>query len=281
MTQVAAIQEVRPSGIIAAMAEKHGMHPQAYEATLRATVVPKDCSKEQFAAFLMVAKEYDLNPILKEIFAFPTRAGGIQPIVSIDGWMNIINSHPQMDGMEFEDVRNDKGEVIAITCRIYRKDRARPMSVTEYMAECKRNTDTWKTWPIRMLRHKAAIQAARYAFGLSGIIEPDEFERMNNDGVVTKLVPSPPSPPSPPPAPKPEPAPITGELVEKIIEGVVIDHNADPASHEDIIAEFSARLKDADRKTQEEIFEEIEAYRERTGAMSPAEYNELFALIKE
>ena len=45
------------------------------------------------------------------------------------------------------------------------------------MAECKRNTDPWRQWPNRMLRHKATIQAARYAFGFSGIADPDEAER--------------------------------------------------------------------------------------------------------
>lgn len=31
---------------------------------------------------------------------------------------------------------------------------------------------------MRMLRHKVTIQASRYAFGLSGIIDPDEADRM-------------------------------------------------------------------------------------------------------
>jgi hypothetical protein len=42
---------------------------------------------------------------------------------------------------------------------------------------CFRNTDPWKQWPRRMLRHKAAIQCARVAFGISGVMEPDEAER--------------------------------------------------------------------------------------------------------
>ncbi|MNV87957.1 hypothetical protein D3C71_1821200 [compost metagenome] len=46
------------------------------------------------------------------------------------------------------------------------------------MSECNRATDTWKKWPARMLRHKAAIQAARYAFSFSGIIDEDEAARM-------------------------------------------------------------------------------------------------------
>ena len=52
------------------------------------------------------------------------------------------------------------------------------------MEECKRTTDTWKQWPARMLRHKATIQAGRYAFGISGIIDPDEAERFKDSGAI-------------------------------------------------------------------------------------------------
>jgi phage recombination protein Bet len=161
------------------MATRYGMEPQAFEATLRATVMPsnKEVSREQFAAFLLVAKEYGLNPLTKEIYAFPGAGGSIQPIVSIDGWMRMINNHPNFDGMEFTDTMED-GKIISITCKMFRKDRSHPISVTEYMAECRRSTDTWQRWPARMLRHKAAIQAARYAFGFSGIYDEDEAARI-------------------------------------------------------------------------------------------------------
>lgn len=162
--------------VLGAMAGKFGMDKRAFEATLRATVMTGNVSNEQAAAFLLVAKQYDLNPFTKEIYAFPSR-GGIQPIVSIDGWMKLINSHPQFDGMTFADHLDDQGKLVSVTCRIHRKDRQHPVEVTEYMSECKRNTDTWKQWPARMLRHKATIQAARYAFGFAGIMEPDEAER--------------------------------------------------------------------------------------------------------
>lgn len=164
-------------GVLADMADRYQMNPQAFEATLRNTVMPQNVTREQFAAFLMVAKKYNLDPITKQIYAFPAKGGGIQPVVSIDGWMTLINSHPQFDGMEFDDVL-DGGKLIAITCRMFRKDRTHPVSVTEYMSECNRATDTWKKWPARMLRHKAAIQAARYAFSFSGIIDEDEAARM-------------------------------------------------------------------------------------------------------
>lgn len=272
MSNVATIQ---PRSITSEMASRFGMEAGPFEATLRATVVPKDCTREQLAAFLMVARDYKLNPITKEIFAFPTRAGGIQPIVSVDGWMNLMNSHPQMDGLEFDDIKDEAGNLTAIKCRVYRKDRRAAIEVIEYMSECKRNTDTWKTWPARMLRHKAAIQAARYAFGFSGIVEPDEFERLNDGGVVVRSIAPPPAPPAAPSAPKavtPVATAQTAVVVE--VESQSIE------GHAAKISDWTARLSSATADIRDEIFEaEIEPYRE-AGNMSPAEYNALVAVAE-
>ncbi len=192
-------QASQPRSLLREIAGQYGMEPQAFAATLKATVVPANVSNEQFAAFLLVAKRYGLNPLTKEIYAFPTKGGGIQPIVSVDGWLKMINSHPEFDGMEFEDHADANGNLVAITCRIFRKDRRHPTEVTEYLAECQGalkdkwgNPTPWAKWPRRMLRHKATIQAARYAFGFSGIQDEDEFER-------TESVTPPPPPPPPPP----------------------------------------------------------------------------------
>lgn len=144
-------------------------------------------SDDEIFAFMAISNEYRLNPITKEIYAFNNR-GAIQPIVSIDGWLKVINSHPQFDGMEFDDQVNGDGELLAVTCSIFRKDRAKPTQVTEYMNECRGTSDPWKKWPARMLRHKAAIQGARYAFGLSGIVDPDEAERIELSVEQTRRV---------------------------------------------------------------------------------------------
>src|ERR1041385_230349 len=90
----AQLPEIR--SVIADMAMRFGMEREAFERTIKQTVMPANAnvSNEQLVAFLVVAKEYNLSPFTKEIFAFPGRNGGIQPIVSIDGWLKIINSHP-------------------------------------------------------------------------------------------------------------------------------------------------------------------------------------------
>jgi len=161
------------------MADQYGMEPARFLETIKATVFPTgaNVTNEQLAAFLVVAKQYGLNPFIREIYAFPCRGSGIVPIVSVDGWTALINRQANFDGVEFEDHMKE-GRLVAITCRIYRKDRGKPTAVTEHLNECQRDTEPWKKWPARMLRHKALIQCARYAFSLSGIFDEDEGDRM-------------------------------------------------------------------------------------------------------
>lgn len=193
MSNVATIEQSQGVGVLASLATHYGMDKGAFVQTMKATVMNgANVSNEQLAAFCLVAKEHKLNPFTKEIFAFPSR-GGIVPVVSVDGWMKLINSHHDFDGMEFKDNVSPEGQLLSITCRMFRKGRAHPVEVTEYMSECRRNTDVWKQWPARMLRHKATIQAARYAFGFAGIMEQDEAERMGEVTVTQaddRVVPS-------------------------------------------------------------------------------------------
>lgn len=155
------------------MASKFSVEPEKLLGTLKATVF-KNATNEELLALVVVANIYGLNPLTKEIYAFPAKGGGIAPIVSIDGWIRMTNDHPQFDGMELDVEFTEDGEPFSATCTIYRKDRSHPTRITEYMSECSRGTDPWKQCPARMLRHKALIQAARVAFGFSGIYDEDE-----------------------------------------------------------------------------------------------------------
>ena len=140
--------------------------------TLKATAFKGQVSDAQMTALLIVAQQYGLSPWTKEIYAFPDKNNGIVPVVGVDGWSRIINSHPQFDGIDFEQ------DAESCTCVIYRKDRKHPIKVTEWMSECKRGTGPWQSHPRRMLRHKAMIQCARLAFGYGGIYDQDEAERI-------------------------------------------------------------------------------------------------------
>jgi phage recombination protein Bet len=161
----------KPRSVVQDMADRYGMDPTRFRQVVMATCMPKGkesaaVSDEEFAAFLLVARDYNLNPLTKQIYAFPAN-GGITPIVSVDGWIAVIQSQPGLNGIEFDYVLNDAGKLDAVTCRIYRKGWDRPIEVTEWLSECARGTDHWQKRPRRMLRHKALIQCARVAFGLS------------------------------------------------------------------------------------------------------------------
>lgn len=175
-------------GLVRKIAARYGVEDNKLLATLKATAFsqgkPKDgkpaveVTDEQMMALLVVADQYGLNPFTKEIYAFPdTQRGGIVPIVSVDGWIRIINERPELSSIEFE-YADEGAEDPWIACTITRHDRTKPLTVREYGKECYRDTGPWNSHPRRMLRHKVLIQCGRIAFGFAGIYDPDEAERI-------------------------------------------------------------------------------------------------------
>jgi phage recombination protein Bet len=133
-TQVAELRPQQGTSLIAKMAARYSVDASKMLSTLKATAFKGDVSNEQMMALLIVADQYRLNPWTKEIYAFPDKRNGIVPVVGVDGWARIINENSQFDGMDFEQDEE------RCTCIIYRKDRNRPIRVTEYLSECKRGT---------------------------------------------------------------------------------------------------------------------------------------------
>lgn len=177
--------------ILTKVAAQYSMEPRVFMDTLKATAFREVQTNEQFAALLVVADQYGLNPLTRELYAFPdAKSGGVVPVVGVDGWARIINHHPQFDGMDYvwsETMVTPAGGKPCpewCECQIYRKDRSRPTVAREYVDECFRKTTPWQTHTKRMLRHKATIQAARLAFGFAGIFDPDEAERFNDEAVI-------------------------------------------------------------------------------------------------
>jgi len=168
-----------PPSILEAYAHEHGMDGAAMYATLAATIFPnKSATRTQVDALLIVARAYGLNPFVREIWAYPAKGGGIVPIVSVDGWAKLANTHPQCAGIEISVAMEPDGKTpISATCRVHRRDWVVPFELTEYLHEVKRGTEPWNKQPVRMLRHRAMIQAVRVAFGFGGIYEADEAAR--------------------------------------------------------------------------------------------------------
>lgn len=177
-------EQAKPRNALERMATRLELSPDVLRNTLLKTVFKGCNNNEEFVALVAVANEYNLNPMLKEIYAFPAKGGGIVPMVGYDGWVKLMNSHPQFDGIKYNDMFDQQGNLYAIEAVIHRKDRAHPTMVIEYLDECKRPTEPWKLMPSRMLRNRVTCQAARLAFGFTGIVS-DGDEGFVDGGVIT------------------------------------------------------------------------------------------------
>lgn len=252
-----AIQNIKPQikpGALAVMANRLSVDPAKLCDTLKATVF-KGASNEELLALTVVANEYDLNPFLKEIYAFPAKGGGIVPIVSVDGWNKMLIRHPSFDGIEFEMTDDQEGNPHSCTATIHVKGRSHAVKITEYFSECFRSTDPWKNMPRRMLRNRTLCQASRVAFGFSGVNNEDEAASITVESYVM--------PSEPPPklvaVTSEQTAPVKQRTliqeIEAVLEGPRYDFNnfrkwcidSKQAAYMDSCSEF-AELKEADAK---------------------------------
>jgi len=195
-------------GALTLLGERLNVNPEELKATLKATVCKpakvknrdgsiglRPITDAEFISFIAVANTYKLNPITKEIYAYPDK-GAVIPIVSTDGWNKLMTTHPNYKTHNYrysEDIVTLKGakpcpEWIEII--IEQKDGS-SVTVREYLDECFRDSQyvsPWQTHTKRMLRHKAKIQGAREAFGFGGIYDQDEGERIIEGQVAAEAI---------------------------------------------------------------------------------------------
>ena len=75
-------------------------------------------------------------------------------------------------------------------CTIHRSDRVVPITVREYLAEVRGESDVWKKMPRRMLRHRALQQCARVAIGASTLnpaAQESRDENQHNEEIPIKV----------------------------------------------------------------------------------------------
>lgn len=176
------------------MAAEHNIPGNEISTILRNTAFKVEASEEpattsEMKALLSVAEKYNLNPFIREIFAFRNKKGVLVPVVSVDGWIKILNSRDTLDGYKFIYAENmttigDSKKCFEwIEIEIYRKDRKFPIVIREYLDECyvaRKFTNPWTTHTKRLLRHKTLSQGVRVAFGINDVQDLDEVQRIDD-----------------------------------------------------------------------------------------------------
>lgn len=171
---------------------------------------------------LQTAKRFNLDPLNREIYPYFNMDGSVTPTLTIDGWLRLVNSNPDFDGCRITESEEEvlipgTSKPCAKWCQVemFRKSLSHPVVIREYFEEVfhgivKRSGNAgrgreeplayastpWVVCPRRMLRHRAFIQAARYAFPCSGIaiVEPDgkvniDDEAFDRNAAVEEEVP--------------------------------------------------------------------------------------------
>lgn len=146
---------------------------------------------------MKVAENFNLNPILKQIFFVPRKAQvngqwveKIEPLVGRDSFLTLAHRSGKFAGIDTTVemgkayIRKNGGwdmiDDLNATCRVYRTDVKEPfvvqVSYNEYVQKTKDGTPTkfWNEKPETMLKKVAESQALRKAFDITGLNSLDE-----------------------------------------------------------------------------------------------------------
>ena len=83
-TEIATTTHAPKPSAMQLMASRCNVDPAKLHQTLKSTVF-KGATDEEMLALVVTANTYQLNPLLKEMYAFPKKGGGIVPMVGVDG----------------------------------------------------------------------------------------------------------------------------------------------------------------------------------------------------
>lgn len=111
-------------------------------------------------------EKYELDPLLGDVQCWH-EDGEMHFGISISGLMRLLHRQPQFCGIAFNE-SPDLGSGVPhwIECVITRTGQYPAYIAREYFEEVKKTSALWQEMPRRMLKHRAAQQAARYAFGI-------------------------------------------------------------------------------------------------------------------
>lgn len=140
--------------------------------------VPKEqaplSDPEVFTGLQLVAR-YDLDPFTREIFVTRSKQG-LLVIVSVDGWIKVLNRTPGYNGFEVEmSDPEDPAKVKWVETRIYSKILDKPIVYRAFKSEYEKLAGiVAKQIPLHMLRIFSLRHAARLFAPIGGNVVTDE-----------------------------------------------------------------------------------------------------------
>lgn len=185
-------------------------------ATLKASVA-KGITDTEFAFYLFVCKQQQMDPFNKEVWCFKDNQQKLLIFTGRDGMLKKAQRDPRWNGFRSGCVREKdefkmdlpngvvhhvfsgniatRGHVVGAWCKVFLRDRAvgatmEPLLVWVPWEQFNRNFGAWKTHPDEMIVKCAEAHAFKKAGGVSGLaIEEDYY--VTADGVAMPFTPRP------------------------------------------------------------------------------------------
>jgi len=154
-------------------------------------------TQTEWELFLYMAKLYDLNPLLREIWAIKFNNQPAQIFTGRDGLLKIAHKSGMFDGMKTVllveqngealevDVAPTKSKLLGAKCYVWRKDMSHPVEVSVKFCEYDKSNspkyNTWKDKPDTMIKKVAEAHCLRRTFSIHGLYLPEEFKQAQDD----------------------------------------------------------------------------------------------------
>lgn len=159
---------------------------------------PQSANELDIAYCLEIARQFNLNPITKQIFFVPRRAKNdngvwiekVEPLVGRDGFLAIAHKTGEFGGIqtksfikEVPKLVNGKWQMqsdLVAVCEVFKKGCEKPFAVEvaygEYVQTTRDGNPTqfWQNKPETMIKKVAESQALRKAFNISGLMALEE-----------------------------------------------------------------------------------------------------------
>ncbi len=140
--------------------------------------------------FMKLCQAQKLNPFVREAYLIKYGSSPANMVTGKETFLKRAEANKNFDGYEL----TDEGKVpeYSVTCKVYRKNLAHPITVTvdyqEYVGTNSKGeiNRMWKSKPKTMLRKVALMQALREAFpiALGGLYEETELDQRTEAKII-------------------------------------------------------------------------------------------------
>ncbi len=139
--------------------------------------VAGNCTQTEFELLMYMAKKYNLDPLLRQIWAVKFGDSPAQIYAGRDGFLEIAHRSGHFDGMKSWVDYDEKNKPVKAHCVVYRNDMNHPFESEVLFSEYTTNKNLWLTKPSVMIVKVAESVALRKAFSVSGLYSPEELDK--------------------------------------------------------------------------------------------------------